>query len=173
VVGRRRQRQILALSGPRLALSRLTSAVLQASGRPQLELILACVSLVVLTPGFFLGARHGINGVAVAFTVLGWCLLPLALVPAARVVGTNARHAVWVLWPIVAATGIMAACSETSRRLITGEVPDVLALLLVVLTGALIYTVALFAMDRDLLRSVLRSPPSRRDVEGEGQRTPQ
>lgn len=147
--------QILALSGPRLALNRLNGAVFQACGQPRRELLIALASLALMVPGFLVGAQYGLNGVAVAFTAIGWALLPLGLIPVARLVGMTARRAVWVLWPIAAATLVMAAASEISRRLVTGTMPDVLALGVVILTGAVAYIGSLLLLDRPLLRNIL------------------
>ena len=150
--------QILALAGPRIALGRLNGSVFQACGKPQRELLIAVVSLAVLVPAFLVGTRYGFNGVATAFTVVGWCLVPLSLVPVARLVGTTARHALWVLWPISLATVVMAGCSELGRRALTGTVPDPAALALVVLIGALTYVGTLLLVDRPLLRNAPAAP---------------
>lgn len=144
--------QILALSGPRLALNRLNGSVFQACGRPQLELVLALVSLALLVPGFLVGAGHGIGGVATAFTVIGWLLVPVTQVPVARLIGSSPARTLAGLWPIVLATLLMAGTSELARQLVTGQVPDALALAAVVAVGALTYLAVLLVVDRPVLR---------------------
>lgn len=147
--------QILALAGPRLALSRLHGAVFQASGKPHRELVIAALALSVTVPGFLVGAQYGVNGVATAFTAAGWLLLPLSLVPVARMLDTTAWRAVRVLWPVVTATAVMAAVTEGARRLVTGSMPDLAALAVTVSVGALAYVAAVALLDRSLLTEVL------------------
>ena len=147
--------QILALSGPRIALNRLNGSVFQACGRPERDLQITLVAFALVVPALVVGSRTGIEGVAVAYTTVGWLLVPLGLVPAARRIGTTARHAVRPLWTIALATIAMAATSELSRRSLTGEVSDLLALAVVVVVGAVTYLVTLVVVDRALLAGVL------------------
>ncbi|RKS80735.1 PST family polysaccharide transporter [Motilibacter peucedani] len=143
--------QILALSGPRLAVNRLSGSVFQAVGRPQLDLVLGSIALAVFTVGFVCAIPFGITGMAVAYTVVGALWVPLPQWKIAEILEMSFWRTVQGLWPIATATAVMAGAAELVLQLTEDRVPDWVALAAVIAAGAVAYAATLLVVARPLL----------------------
>lgn len=99
--------RILALAGPILPLGLLLTSAFAGAGRADLVLALGgaggLVLLVLLLP--LLGS--GAFGVAAAFTLRGWLLLPVRLLLARRVLGVSVRRVLAPMAPVLGAGLVM------------------------------------------------------------------
>lgn len=95
--------RILALAGPILPLGLLLASAFQGAGRADLVLVLGVAGglalLVLLLP--LLG--WGAFGVAAAFTLRGWLLLPVRLVLARRALGVSVGRVLAPMAPVLGA----------------------------------------------------------------------
>lgn len=148
--------QILCLNGPRMAINRLNGAVFQGIGKPQWDLWLASGSLVVYLAAFAIGVRHGITGMAIAYTVAGFAIAPVSQVMATRAVGTTVRRNLWAIRQIAGATAAMALASEVVRRALGDGAGRTISLAVVVMVGALTYAIVIALTARPLAERTWR-----------------
>jgi O-antigen/teichoic acid export membrane protein len=143
--------QILSLNGPRMAVNRLNGAVFQGVGKPQWDLWVAVVGLAFYIVAFAVGIRHGIEGMAVAYTVAGYLAMPVSQVLATRLVGTTVLKNLLAVRHLALATLLMALVAEGTRRLMSDAASPV-ALAAVVVAGAVTYAGGVLLFARPVLR---------------------
>jgi O-antigen/teichoic acid export membrane protein len=144
--------QILALNGPRLAANRLNGSVFQSRGVPHWDLGLNVVSVVVYLAAFLVGVRHGVVGMAWAYTFAGYSLLPANQHLVARALHTRVGEAAGALAPVLAATALMAGAAEATRRAVEHHGPPVAQLAVTAAAGAAVYAGAIRALAPDVVR---------------------
>jgi len=107
--------RVLAVGGALYAVGGTIGVASWSVGRPDVDLRLACLRLVLLSGLLALGARFGALGVAVA--VSGYALLtfPVYLLAVERLLGTRPRELLFRLWPALQATLLMAAAVAPAR----------------------------------------------------------
>lgn len=135
--------QILALNGPRLALNRLSGAVLLALDRPKWDLQISALSFVLHILGFAIGVQWGIAGVAWGYTIAGHVASPLGLLAAARVLQTRWLSLVGTAVPAAVATTAMAAAAAGCMKLTEDDWAGLPRLAVVAACGAAVYAIAL------------------------------
>jgi PST family polysaccharide transporter len=146
---------VLALSGPPQVTSVASDIVSQAVGKPRLlstwgNLNNATVVLAVLA-----GLPWGALGVAVAFAVRAWLLLPLALAPATKAIGVTTRQVLAAGALPVVASAVMGLIVGLFGVVIGSLVPHAVELLLQILLGAGLYVAFVTAVDRTALAEIL------------------
>jgi O-antigen/teichoic acid export membrane protein len=144
--------QILALNGPRLAANRLNGSVFQSRGVPHWDLGLNVVSIGVYLTAFVVGVRHGVAGMAWAYTFAGYALLPANQQLVARALHTRLRDAAGALTPLLAATALMAGAAEATRRAVEHRGPPVAQLAATALAGAAVYFAVMHVLAPDIVR---------------------
>lgn len=146
--------RILALASPFIAVVRLNGTVYQATGRPSWAFWMLVISTVLNVAGFAIGVQHGIEGVAIGFTVASAliCLPHFALV--SRALGVPARSLVGGLVPVVSATLAMVV-AVTAARAGIGGFGDASRLAVLVPVGAAVYAAVLHLLAPTVLRTVV------------------
>jgi O-antigen/teichoic acid export membrane protein len=146
--------RILAVSGPAVALVRLNGNLWEAMGRAGLTLAMSAVALGLLLPGFVLGVRYGVIGVATAYSVTAYLGLFPAMVVTARTNAIGMGRQLANVFPVLVATTAMVVVG----LLIDQWIPvggDVVPLLAMIAGGAATYAVMLFLLDRRLVTDAL------------------
>ncbi len=145
---------LLALLGPILPLTLLLTAGFQAVDRADLVFALAIAGVVSLVAMVVpLALYGGVRGVAWAFVLRGWLLLPIRLVLATRVLGVGFPALVRALAPPLAA-GLVALAVLAGVRALQADPSRPAALALALGLAASAYAAALAALARPALRRV-------------------
>ncbi len=145
--------RILALLGPVVPLGLLLGSAFQAAGRADLVLLPAAIGTVLLLLLLVPLTAHGVLGVAAAFTLRGWFLLPVRLELARRALGVAPLAVLAPLSPILAAGAALVVATAGVRILL--PVPDpagVAGIALAAAAGAGVYVGALVLLARPALR---------------------
>ncbi|BCX19333.1 MAG: lipopolysaccharide biosynthesis protein [Geminicoccaceae bacterium] len=107
--------RLLALSGPILPLGLLLTSAFQAAGRADLVLALGVAGGLVLLALLLPLLGWGAYGVAAAFSLRGWLLLPARLLLARRILGIAIGSVLRPLLPILLAGAAMVAAALLVR----------------------------------------------------------
>lgn len=134
---------LLALVGPAISFTRLDDSLYRAVGRPGLALKLGAADVAAALPATIIGARWGVEGVAVGVVVSSYVALPLVLSVRARILEQRLRDQVAPIVPIVAATAFMAAGAWLTRRLLEARVGAIPTLAGTAGAGAALYAGAI------------------------------
>lgn len=133
--------QCLALAGFIQLVSTTTGWIYTSTGRGRAYATWAVVSGVVTVAGFAVGVRWGALGVAASYALTQLLLVVPAFVYACRDTPVASRDPLRAAArPAVVAVGVLAA-ALVARSLVVDEVSSVLTLLVVVLSGALVWGV--------------------------------
>ncbi|MCU0269495.1 MAG: MOP flippase family protein [Acidimicrobiales bacterium] len=146
--------QILALNGPRLALSRMHGTVYQSTGRPKWAFYFELTSIVVYVAAFALSVPNGIEAVAWAFTIAGYALFPVVLW-----LGGRALDQPWWVVPralarLVPPTAVMVLAVLAADHVLP-DVPAVLAAGIEVAAGAAAYLAVTWIVARGVLTDAI------------------
>lgn len=147
----------LYLIGPVLTLQVFSGALLNASGHPNITLRFRLVTTVVHVTGFLIAVTvfHDIVAVAAAFVIGSYLLLPLNLYLQHRYGHISVVDHLWQLRWVALCTLLMAVAVLAVKFALVGQIHPSVLLAIEVLTGVLVYTVALLVFERDLLREVV------------------
>jgi PST family polysaccharide transporter len=161
--------QILALNGPRLALGRLGATAFQAVGKPSWDFWLLTANLPLYLASFVVGARYGIEGVAIGFTIAGHALLPVQLHLVARALGTTVVQVVRSVAGVAGATAVMCGVVLALRAVVGPITGDAVELAAAIVAGALSYLGALAVLAPGSVRALMdvvtrRAAPPEADV---------
>ena len=148
--------RILALSGPAIALVRLTGNLWEAIGRAGITLGLSAIALLLLIPGFALGVHFGVPGVSVAYTVTIYAGLVPALFTLRTTCGITVGRQLRNVLAVAVATAAMALAAVAVDVLLAPADSHGLRLVAMAAAGATVYLVALHHLDRGLLRDAWR-----------------
>lgn len=140
--------RILAVSGPALALVRLNGSLWEAIGRAGLTLGMSAVALALLVPGFLIGVRYGVVGVATVYTATIYAGLVPALILLRTSTGITLRRQLGNVVPVAMATAAMVAAALVADAALAPIAGPVLGLLAMVLAGAGAYAATLSVVDR-------------------------
>jgi len=143
--------QILALNGPRIASSKLNGSVFQAVGKPSWDTWIAMLSLALYALGFSIGVRFGITGMAVAYTIVGYLLIPVEQHMIARALSTSMRSTLRGLVPLVLPSALLVAAAEAVNVLLPSQMPVVARIGLILSVGLVAYVGALMLTGRELM----------------------
>lgn len=131
---------VLALSMPLRALTYAFSPMLKAIGRPDLELRINLLTLVLLTLAFWFGVRWGELGLAAAWLAVTPLVFVFFLVRGCQALAVSHGAIVHDLWPPALAAGLMLAANrQIAARLELAAVNPWLILALLVASGVVLY----------------------------------
>jgi len=147
----------LFLIGPSLSLQVLSGALLYARGRPDVALRFRLLTTAVHVVGFFIAAVvfQSIVAVAAAFVIGSYLLLPVILYLVRRHAGVPILgHLLELRWPALA-TLIMAGAVLVVKFALLGQVHEWVLLVTEIVTGLVVFEVAMFLLERTLFMEVL------------------
>ena len=137
----------------------IKGSVLMARGRPDIELKWNIVYLLPLVGAVLFGTRYGINGVAIAFTVLYIITFPIIQGITNRQIDLSAREFMAALVPATAATVAMVIFGLVYRQFSSGLFK--LALLPFFISGVALsvatYLACLWLLDKSLFAELWNS----------------
>ncbi len=143
--------QVLALVGIVHSIQYVNGAAVMALGRADLRLLTQVIHSVINVVGFLLVVRHGFVAVAMAYTVRAWLLLPLDLALGRYLGAVSLRALGASLWPQAIATIAMTAAIWWLRGEFLVDLGALPRLLILTVTGALIYGGLVVAFSRGLV----------------------
>lgn len=146
--------RLLALSGPALALVRLNGSLWEATNRAGLNLALGALTLGILVPGFLIGVRHGVTGVAIAYTLAAYLGQIPSTVLVARTAGIPVGRQLTNLRSVSFAVAVMIAAAVAVASVVDGGGHG-LRLLATATAGSLAYGAVLWLVDQDLVRDAM------------------
>jgi PST family polysaccharide transporter len=156
---------VLAILATVRSIDPLVQQVLAAIGETRVNLENAIVTVCILPLGFILAAGGwGINGVAVAWLVLGPLLFGRLLFRALRRIGLPAREYFGALWPAVSGCLVMSVGVMAVKRALMGGGSLYGSVIVQILTGVVCYAGTLLLLHRGRVLklrgvlSVLRAP---------------
>jgi O-antigen/teichoic acid export membrane protein len=137
--------QILCFSASRKALSAANSSVFWSKGRPDIELKLSLLALVIDVPALLLGVRFGVIGVALTSVILGFLWWPVEQTIVNRLLGLSLKNYLSAIRPAVFGTVVMVLTLLCFRYGVANfiDLPDAALLTIFVLLGAFTYFIAL------------------------------
>lgn len=149
--------RLLAAAGIVQGITSTIHPALQAAGRPDLQLRWTLAAVAVYLPGFAIGLRWGIEGVAAGFLVVTVLLMPLQFRYLATVMPVRPADVLHALRPALTAaavlTLVLAPLQSKLARAVT--LPSAVELLILLAVGAAVYAVvALFGFRRELGRAL-------------------
>ena len=160
--------RLLTVAGFLRLLTTLWPTGLEATGKSGLRLRLSMFSVVLYLPAFVIGLHWGIIGVAAGYLVATVLLMPVVYRYVSRAIGMTLRDVWAALSTTIIGCVIMAA---TVGALMWGleshaHLPQVVVLVILVAVGAAVYAAALWLIDpqviRGLIRTVAEVAPGRR-----------
>ena len=143
--------RILALSGPAIALVRLTGNLWEATGRAGLTLAMGAVALAVLIPGFVLGVRYGVMGVAIAYTLTVYASMAPAALALKKTSGIPLLRQLRAVAPVLVAALALAGAAVAADALLPVGTGRLTSLGAMVLAGAIAYGATLHLFARGFL----------------------
>ena len=148
---------VLFLIGPVLTIGAFSGAVWNAVGHPEVTLRFRLVSTVANVAGFILAVAifKDIVAVAAAYTIRGYLLLPLNLYWMRVYSGVPVRDQLWPLRGVAASTLLMAIAVIGVKLVLGDGVHHIVLLAAEVTVGVMTFGVALFFIDRPLLKDVI------------------
>ena len=145
--------RILAPVGIVQSITSTVGYIYMAMGKTGVMFQWGLISTGITVTGFVIGLHWGITGVASAYAIVTLLtLVPVFWVPF-RFIRLPVRNLWIALWPITRATATMAIAIVALRRLVPGSMhlPAVLALLVFVPFGAVIYFAMMYWRNKSLL----------------------
>jgi hypothetical protein len=112
---------------------------------------LALLALCAYVVAFTIGVRHGITGMATAYTVAGYLTTPAAQIMVGRALQQSSLSTLRGLTPLLLPTIAMVAAGEGTRRLLEDHGPAWLQLIAVVLVCGATYLALVLATAKPLL----------------------
>jgi O-antigen/teichoic acid export membrane protein len=147
--------EILALGGPKLALTRLNSSVFQAVGRPRWDFQVGVFDFALFATGFLVGVHFGVAGVATGFAIAAYAALPVDLTVCAKAIGVRTIDIVSAASRVAGATVAMATVGLAVRVGTRGWEPP-MQLAGITAAGAATYIGALTVLAPGLFKNTLR-----------------
>jgi O-antigen/teichoic acid export membrane protein len=147
--------RILFLIGPVLSVQAFSFALLNAAGHPNISLRFRFLTTVVNVAGFAIAVPFGIQAVAAAFVIRGYLLLPLNLYWMRVYGGIPALDYLFQLRGVALATLVMSAAVLAVKLVLGGELTQAPLLVVELVTAAVLLPLALYLIERRLLREVL------------------
>ncbi|MHC4812796.1 MAG: MOP flippase family protein [Planctomycetota bacterium] len=150
---------IFALVGMLQCVGATVGPIYQAKGRTDLLFRWGLLVAVVMAVAFAVGLQWEIRGVALAYAIGSIALTYPALRIPFRLIGLRVSQLSRFLFPQLLATAVMAACTLLVRYLVADSLPPAWHLVVVVVTGVVVYAAASLLWNRhrvleirDLLR---------------------
>ena len=132
--------RVLAVVGMWMTVSYSLSPLINALGRPDINLRYTIISTIVLPTGFvILGLTHGLIGICLAWLIL-YPLIEVWIVHSTRhLTGCGVKDLAIAQLPVVMGVVAMAATTLLCRKLLADLSPAVLRLAATILVGAVTY----------------------------------
>lgn len=148
---------ILFSIGPALSLQAFSGAVWNAVGQPGVSLRFRLISTVVNIVGFLLAVIFlgDIAGVAAAFAIRAYLLLPLNLHWMSKYASVPVRDQLRQWLGVAVATAVMAAAVLGVKFLLVERLHAASLLVVEVVTGVVVYALALFVVERRVMRELV------------------
>lgn len=148
--------QLMCIAGLIRSVVTTVGTVFLSKGRPDIELKLSIVYFLGIAGGVALGLRYGINGVALAVTIVLLFLAPIVQFIMNRLIHLNFRDYLSALFPALWASLPMLILVVFIRQFgYAIELPKTIILLATMILGALIYLSALKIFQAELLTELL------------------
>ena len=147
----------LFLIGPALTLQAFSGAVWNAVGQPGVTLRFRLISTVTNVVGFVIAVLvfGNITAVAIAYTLRGYLLLPLNLYWMRVYAGVPIREHLLQLRSVAASTLVMVVVVVAIKVVLTGQINNLVLLILEVGAGIATFGFVLWVFDRRLLGDVI------------------
>ena len=146
--------RILAVAGLAQSVLFAPGVAMKALGKPSWRLGITTLTAVTAAVAFFIAVRSGIVAVAGAFVVVVYALAPVTLWAARKLVGSDHREMFRRVVPPFVATSVMAA-GVLAVRLVVDDLALVLRLIVLVASGAALYTATLWTIANSVTREIL------------------
>ena len=148
---------VLFLIGPVLTIQLFTGALLNGVGHPEITFRIRLITTAINVAGFFIAVFffRDILAVAAAFVIRGYLVMPLILWATAKYAHIDRRSQIVALvGPAIATAFMAAAVIAVKLVLLLQRIPTWQLLLAEVATGVVAFFLALFVIDRELIREV-------------------
>ncbi len=148
---------ILFLIGPVLTVQMFAGALLNGVGHPEVTFRIRLITTIFNVTGFFIAVFffREIVAVAAAYVIRGYLLLPLIMYWVAKYAKVDVRAQFAGLRGPVIATTVMAIAVIAVKLAPLGHLAPWALLLLEVAVGFVTFWVALFVVDRPLIREIV------------------
>jgi len=148
---------ILFLIGPVLTVQLFSGALLNAVGHPEVTFRIRLITAIVNVAGFFIAVAvfQEITAVAAAFVIRGYLLMPLIMWWLRKYAGIPFSAHLGELRSPALATIVMSLAVVAVKLVLTGNVPTVVLLGAEVVTGIVVFLLAIMVIDRPLLHEVV------------------
>jgi len=146
--------QILAINGVRLAFGRLNGVVYEATGRPKWDFTMVVLTLVAYVVAFAIGVDYGVEGVAWAYTIAGYALVPLDQLLVSRALNVSPVTTLRRIGPVLLATALMAIVSAFLMAVIPESIAELFKATIVVGAAGVVYSTALLLIAPNLVRAL-------------------
>jgi len=148
--------QILAAAAVLRSITPILDQVLVATGQTRRKMEINIIAAIVLPACFVVGSFWGVAGVATGWLVGHPVVMVLFLVPSAlATVDLSVTSYVRCILPALGGTAIMSAVVQGVHLALPATINPVLLLSLKITAGAGSYLVAVYVLQRDVLRSAL------------------
>jgi PST family polysaccharide transporter len=159
--------RILTAAGAVQAVMSIWAPVMQAAGRPDLQLKWTMIAVAAYLPAFAVGLRWGIEGVAVGFLVVTLALIPLQFAYLRQVLTIGIGEFALVLRPAAVGTAVMlAGLLPLVRAMNAATLPVVVELGILVGAGVVVYCATVLLVARREIRSLIRTVTLRQSARG-------
>jgi O-antigen/teichoic acid export membrane protein len=126
----------LALAMPAMALQIVCSPATNALGRPRIYVLSSATGALLMPCAYLIGVTFGTMGLVHAWQIAAPALLAATLALTLPAIGVRLGEFGKALWPVLAATGVMAAAVLLADRVIGSPAPLLHLALLVAMGGA-------------------------------------
>lgn len=145
---------ILALAMPFMTLNILYGPACDALGRPGIGVLTGAIGAAIMTGGFLIGVQWGATGLALAWLIAYPLYLAAGTWQSLPVIGTSVRQLADAIAPPLLAALAMAIAVTLVDRALPPLAPQP-RLLLLMATGALVYSGWMLAFSRDVIRELI------------------
>jgi teichuronic acid exporter len=137
------------------AIETMNAPLLLAKGRPQIALLNNLLQAIVLPIAFYIGARSGILGVAVAWLIVWPVLYTIVTVQTARVIGLKfTTYLNGIKHPVLGSAFMVAVALACQRTLLASAPPATMAIATIAI-GSAAYAGYNIVFNRSALREAL------------------
>ena len=138
---------LVAMTIPFRMIGSIVSTTIMSMGRVDVAMWTTIAGACIAPPLFYLGSRHGIVGLSMAWLVSAPILFALNMFRALPILGLSMRHVVTEIWRPMLISAIMFAVVEGLRQLLPG-LGYASRIALLVLAGASVYAAGTWWLNR-------------------------
>ncbi len=141
--------QLFCISGAFRAVSNIFGTVIHARGRPEVTLKLAILYVPLLAAALYAGSEFGIEGVALAFSVVNVLWFFVSVYVTAKIIEIEVVKMLKpIVWPLVLTAVMVGVIVVAVKLFLTEESSVIEIILLKVITGAIVYSLLAFMVWR-------------------------